>query len=265
MTICMKKTLSLTAVATVLALGAGTAWSQGGGYYFGGSLGFATLDDASNDGALTSDFTTGEGTTIPAGTVLTTGTGIGWETEYDGGYAVSGQAGLRNGALRFEAEIFTQSNEVDTHTGVSAGGLDLSAEDAAVLITGQTTNLGVTVADLVADGRGEVRSTGFMANAYYDFDTGTAFTPYLGAGIGLVNVDIDYSPSGTVIINDDQTVFGYQLMAGVSAAWSQQTDIFAGLRYRATDSVDVTSSLLPADFEIDQKTVSAEVGLRFNF
>lgn len=54
--------------------------------------------------------------------------------------------------LRFEAEYACASHDVDTHRNVQAAGIALGSEDAAVLVSGAAANLGISVADLVADG-----------------------------------------------------------------------------------------------------------------
>ncbi|MEM9014196.1 MAG: hypothetical protein AAGB02_03720 [Pseudomonadota bacterium] len=58
------------------------------------------LQDSDNEGAFSTDFSTGAGTAIPAGTVLPGGTPVGWNTEFDTGFAVSGAIGKRFGAAR---------------------------------------------------------------------------------------------------------------------------------------------------------------------
>ncbi|MGF1455614.1 MAG: outer membrane protein [Alphaproteobacteria bacterium] len=234
--------------------------------YVSFSAGASFLRDSDNDGAFVGDFETGEGTTIAAGTILPDGTPVGWTTEFDTGYALAAAAGvtlLPN--IRGELEIAFQSNNVETHNGVVAGGIPLAGEDAAVLITGASA-LGISVGDLVADGQGSVDTLFVMANGYYDFgDESWYLRPYVGAGIGIGFVDVDYSPSNTVIVDDDQTAFAYQAMAGVTAQVSPMIDVFGGYRYRATTDVETDVSLFNASLDIENEAHILEGGIRFKF
>lgn len=234
-------------------------------YYLSVSGGVSLLSDSDNEGQFDGAFTTGAGTSIPAGTVLDDGTSVGWNTEFDTGYAVSAALGKRFNFFRGELEVAYQSNGVDTHSGVTvADSIALDGEDAGVLITG-SDNLGVTVGDLVADGQGDLDTIFVMANVYYDFGAGGRFKPYVGAGAGVGFVDVDYSPSATAIIQDDATAFAYQAMAGVAYEVGPATELFAGYRYRATTDVEVEATLFSADFDVENSASIIEAGLRFNF
>jgi opacity protein-like surface antigen len=233
-------------------------------YYAAFSVGAVDLDDSDNSGAFSSDFTTGEGTTIPAGVVLPEGTPVGWTTAFDDGSSLSAALGRRFGAWRGEIELSRQSNDVETHSGVEAGGIPLDGEDAGVLITG-SPNLGVSVGDLVDDGQGSVETTFLFANGFYDFNTGGPITPYIGAGIGVGMVDVDYSPSGVEIVNDDATVFAYQLIGGAAFDVTERIALFAQARYRATEDVETEVALFDANLDIENRATLIEAGVRFRF
>ncbi|MFI2812040.1 outer membrane protein [Microbulbifer sp. JSM ZJ756] len=235
------------------------------GIYVSGNIGYNDLDDIDTAGAFSSDFTTGAGTNIPVGTPLPAGTGVNWDTSVDSGTAISFAVGYGIDQWRFEAEYSMADNDIDSHGSVSAAGIPLDGEDAAVLISGRQDNLDVTVADLVAAGEGEISADYLFVNAYYDFDLGTALTPYIGAGIGNAMIDVDYSPSGVSIIEDDDSVLAYQFMGGASLAVSEQLEVFGGLRWRQTDDLSVNASLFPAEFEIGADSFLAEVGTRWQF
>lgn len=253
--------------ALVFGLGAGLA-SVGearadDGPYFSVSGGLNVLNESNNNGQFTSDFTTGAGTTIPAGTVLASGTGLAWDTEFDLGFAVSGAAGWYFGnGLRTELELAYRNNQVDTHTNFQVGGAGLGTEDAGILITG-SGNLDVSVADLIAVGEGEVESFAIMANAIYDFDLGTSVTPYLGGGLGVSFVTVDYRPSGIGIADDTQAVFAYQVLAGLNFEITKQWEIFTGYRFHATQDAEVDLDLVPAQLDVENQNHTAEFGIRF--
>lgn len=228
------------------------------------SGGAVFAQDSDNVGAFNTDFTTGAGTTIPGGTVLPAGTSVGWTTEFDVGYAVQGAFGRRYGPFRGEVEVGYQINKVDTHVGVAVGGGAIGTEDAGVLITG-SPNIGASVADVVADGQGDLGTIFAMVNGYYDFENASPLTPYVGAGVGVGFVDVEYRPSGVNIIDDDATVFAYQAMAGASLEVGPGTEIYAGYRYRATTGVEVDAVLFDATFDVDNRAHIAEAGIRYSF
>lgn len=256
-----------TAIAAFLGAAAfanGAAAQSSAEWYASLSGGAAFHLDSDNRGAFAAPFTTGAGTTISAGTVVPAGAALAWSTEYDVGYAVSGAIGRRYGMLRGEIEVAYQNNNIDSHRNVLIGGGAIGGEDAGVLITG-SGNLGVTVADLVAKGEGDVRTVFVMANVFLDIDTGAAIKPYIGAGAGVGFVNVDFRPSAATIIDDNAAKFAWQAMAGASYEVSPMLELFAGYRYRATNRANVTASLLPADLEIENAASIVEAGLRISF
>ncbi|MEM8986069.1 MAG: P44/Msp2 family outer membrane protein [Pseudomonadota bacterium] len=256
---------SVAAISAVCLSAPGIAAAQD--FYVSGSVGAGFLTDSGNSGSLSSDFTTGAGTTIPAGTALPAGTGVGWDTEFDAGFAISAAVGQRLiDNVRGELEIAYQSNDVDTHTDVAVGGGAIGTEDAAVLISGQNANLGVSVGDLVADGQGSVETIYLMANIYYDFEVpGAPLKPYVGGGLGVGFVDVDYSPSNTPIVDDDASVFAYQVMAGAAFELTPLAELYGGYRYRGTTDVETDVSLFPATLDIENQSHIVEAGVRFFF
>ncbi len=256
--------VSVSALGLAMALGGAANAQDRLTQYVRGSAGVSLLGDSDNSGAFTNDFTLG----LEAGTVPS-GSSLGWTTEFDTGGFVSGAYGvaLPNG-LRFEGEVSWSTNDVDSHSGVTVGGLgNIDTIDAGVLLgAAQTTPLELTVGGLVADGQGSVETLGFTANAFYDFDIpNSRFGGYAGLGLGVAQVDIDYSPSAVAIINDDETVFLYQIMFGGEFALNEQVNLFTGYRYRATQDVEVDVSLFPATLEIENASNIIEAGVRFTF
>lgn len=154
--------------------------------------------------------------------------------ELDEGYAVSGAVGYNFGAgWRSELEVAYRNNDVD------------SLENAAG-------------ASLPSPG-GDVTSTAFMFNGYYDLPTGTALTPYVGAGIGLARVNVDYDSAGVNIADEDSTEFAYQGVAGLSYAISPNADLFAEYKYFATSDID-----LGGGAEADYQNHTVLAGLKYN-
>ena len=106
---------------------------------------------------------------------------------------------------------------------------------------------------VTADGK-EIASSGaisnfaLLINGYIDFKNRTAFTPYLSAGMGASNFNIDSMPvkvgGAYVMENANSVVFAYQLGAGVGFAVTDHWTIDLKCRYFATSDADVAKSTL---------------------
>jgi len=103
-----------------------------------------------------------------------------------------------------------------------------------------------------------------MVNGYYDFATGTAFIPYLGAGIGVSRINVDASLVGANRVNSSGTGFGLQGIAGVGY---QLDDNWTGsLEYRYYTPQDVEVNLSNGSrVDADYNSYSIMVGLRYTF
>ena len=77
-----------------------------------------------------------------------------------------------------------------------------------------------------------------MLNVYYDIDTGTKFTPYIGAGLGYAHLKNKAKVSGSIekvpfaISNSEsENNLAWNIGAGVSYAVNDKVSIDAGYRY----------------------------------
>jgi outer membrane protein OmpA-like peptidoglycan-associated protein len=130
-----------------------------------------------------------------------------WKEDQDLGYAVLGQVGYGFGPMRVEAELGWRSNGVDK-------------------VKQPFDN---------APGSGNLNASSAMANVYYDFATGSRFTPFLGAGAGGVNMSADrIRANGTTFSNKDHIAPGFQGIAGASYALSDTLALKADYRYLRT-------------------------------
>jgi len=269
----MKLTATLAALgAAAIIAGPAAAWGgdkenwkDGKEIYVGGSLGYTVQNDSDNSGR-TGAFTTGNGgTAVPFGTAIADGTPYGWSTEFDDGYALSLETGVKSDrGFRSGLELTYQNTDIDKHKNVTLDGGSIDGIDAGAL-TGSATTLGATVGDVVADGQGSIESTSLFFNGYYDFATGSRFSPYLGAGIGLSEVKVDYSPSGVSIIDDKEMKFAYQLKAGASVDVSDRFEVYGEYAYRATDELEVGNQLFPGTLDIENTSNVFAVGGRLKF
>jgi opacity protein-like surface antigen len=117
--------------------------------------------------------------------------------------------------------------------------------------------------------RGEAKSDAFMLNGYYDIDTNSAFVPYVGAGIGMAKVKFDNFGVAAIpnVLNDSESQFAYQFMAGGEYRFADTWGLFAEYRYFATSDVDVTTTAATGSVSnsIAYKTNNVLLGARFRF
>lgn len=256
----MRKVLSPMMAAMVAMPSAAYAQSNDdAGPYIAVDVGAVFANDSANSGEFTSTVpSTDDFGEIPAGTPLA------WDTEFDTGVTFSGAIGYDFGnGFRAEAQGFYSEYDVDTHSGVLAGGANIDGVDVAVLTRGAPDPANPTVGAIVADGQGKITSFGAFLNAYYDIDLGGSFEPYVGAGLGFVNTDVDYSPSGVPVADASDDGFAYQLMAGGTFKLSQRAEIFAQYTYRDTfNEAEVPLDLLPADLGIETTQSIVSGGVR---
>ena len=199
------------------------------GWYVSGRAGGSLVSDASLDD--------------PTGILAALNT----EVEFDPGFSVAGSVGYGfDIGVRVEAEVNFAKNDLDE---ISVDG----------------TVFGVTVT-AAAPMEGDVTTTAFMANAFYDLDTGGPWKPYAGGGIGLAIVSVnDAEILGIPVVDDDDTVFAWQVGGGVgyeiTPAWILSLDY----RFFATadpDFIDLTG-LVPFSMEYDSHRIG--VGVRYTF
>jgi opacity protein-like surface antigen len=234
-----------TSIASLCLMGIGIS-AQAQDFYVSGSVGQGFPGNVNNQGAFTSPFTTGQVTGVNPPLTLPAGDPVSWRTNLNNGEFWSLAAGMKSGALRYEAEYTWSKFGVSSHRGVNAGGIDLSNIDAGVLLTGNVGDLGLSVANLLASDSGDFDTTTLMVNVYYDFDTGTKLTPYVGLGLGWMNVELTYRPGDVGVIRDDDNVFAYQLIGGLNYEVNDRFSVFTSYRYRDNRDATVRSSLLPA-------------------
>jgi opacity protein-like surface antigen len=227
--------------------------------YVGVSVGGTLPEDSKNRGEFTADVpATAVAPIYPA---ITTGTELGWRTEFDMGYNIAAQVGHRfGGGFRIEGEFTYNRAGIDRHSGVSVGGTDIDAVDASVLTRG--TTVGATVGTVVDSGIGKQESYGVFANAYYDFNSEGSFQPYVGGGIGGQRVKFDYRPSDIDVGQGSDTNFAWQLMAGATYKIGPGMEIFGQYNYRDAGSTKMELDLVPADLNAKSRQSIFSLGLR---
>ena len=182
-----------------------------------------------------------------------------WMNPVDGGTGILAgfSLGYRLGNFRGEGEYFYRSTTHDSRSNTI--GLDPATERKR----GEELQI-------LDGGVDDVLSHNFFANLYYDFNTDSRFTPYVGVGVGVAQVSLDYFSrwqrntdprcistfsgggtgcndanarnqmnqrlAGSATIADRKltdTLFGYQLLAGMDYQVSDPVSI--GIKFRWAD------------------------------
>ena len=254
----MKKFLFVLVVMG-LVLSSGQVWAKDG-FYLGMDLGVAVapemdvknggLDDWAEDdpGASRCDVTINPDRVHGEDCLDAPGP---WDVaeSFDGGSGILAglSVGYRLGNFRAEGEYFYRNTNHDSTANSFPAG---TAPGGGY--------------EVIEDHVDDVLSHNFFANLYYDYHSDSKFTPYVGIGIGLAKVSVDYrtlwqrssnlgdidvfpktTPQGEALnqkfvnlLTYDQakmsdTLFGYQVLAGVDYQVSDPVSI--GLKFRYAD------------------------------
>jgi len=131
----------------------------------------------------------------------------------------------------------------------------------------------------VVIGNSQVSYATFGVNGYIDADDafGDGITPYIGAGLGVALVDqnIVYNGAG-LNLNDDDTVFTWNVTAGVNFELNEQVSLFTDVGFhqlvdtsslRRIGGAAVGGGAGPGGgiFEDDNNSIVARVGLSVSF
>lgn len=208
----------------------------------------------------------------------------------DTGYKVKGAVGwaFANG-FRVEGEISYRKHNLDEMNVRSPGAFVLNAYDAWARANNQpegrdaylaAAGANPTLKNQLEQGTidasphpltGDFQALTFKANAFYDIDLGFAWKPYVGGGIGVTKISVDVSSgtTGARLVDDNATVFSYQVGGGVGYEFPLPEDrsITVSLDYRYFDAGEPTftgyTSRLDFDASISGNYVG--VGLRYGF
>lgn len=168
------------------------------------------------------------------------------DTEYDAGYNFGIGVGANiTSSIRAEVELSYSESDADE-----------------IFFSGNGP-----AAEINVDG--SFQATTLFANGLYDFDTGGAVTPYVGLGLGVAFVEQDLVYGPGVTVNEDDTVFATQLIAGASYDLSETLALTGDVRYRRLydvesqrfDAAGASTGTVSGDYD----DFSVNVGLRFRF
>ena len=168
-----------------------------------------------------------------------------WDLDF--GFSAGGAAGYDFGDFRTEAEFSFQSANF-LHADEIKG--DKKADDNLTVMS-------------------------VMANGFFDLDTGTPFVPFIGIGVGAVNLSVKLNASEDATepqFEGSGWGFGYQANVGVAYEIVDAVALTLGYKFFGTLETQVTDAGADADSETDDMYVKptlmahrAELGVRFRF
>ena len=246
------------------------------GFYIGGELGLAVapeMDLKGNDndygtlcdkhinptGFQTTENPGGLASPTDCSNVPTERQTVWFHNGIDGGTGLLAgvSLGYRMGSFRVEGEYFYRGTTYD------------STASSTIINDEETTRKAEQELDRFDGAVDDVLSHNFFANLYYDYQSDSKFTPYVGVGVGFARVSLDYFTvwrrkvdysdintfkdtvsgedshtasdlnrvlAGTTTIGRGKlsdTMFGYQIIAGVDYWVSEPVSI--GLKFRWAD------------------------------
>jgi opacity protein-like surface antigen len=151
--------------------------------------------------------------------------------EYNTGIATGLAGGVKLGMFRIEGELGYQKSS---------------------LAKGSLCYEGECMYGTYMDGDMSVYS--LLGNFYFDFVKNSSVTPYVTAGIGVANIELN-----DLGYDYDDTVLAYQVGAGFAFALDQQIIIDLKYRYFRTPELDFDG--IKCDFSSN----NIYLGLRYNF
>ena len=119
----------------------------------------------------------------------------------------------------------------------------------------------------------------FIISINQDFPYSSGWKPFIGAGIGFSSISVDDTTANlttpgdalnldlgteTVLLGSDNTVFTYQLRAGIAKDVSKNTDVFAEVSYTGTSGISAGSGADKIEWEgVD--SIAIKGGARYRF
>lgn len=165
---------------------------------------------------------------------------FGGDGDFDNGWtaSVAGGRAFASG-LRIEGELAYRDAEIERSVGVAPGA--------------------------------EANAISLLANAYYDFNRAGQFQPYVGAGVGVAQIDGRTFNNATLAANlvgfdSTDTNIAYQVLAGVGVGLSERVTLDVGYRYFAAPDLEFSGHSplgVSRTFEADYEHHAATIGLRW--
>uniref|UniRef100_UPI0035CBBE3D OmpA family protein n=1 Tax=uncultured Sphingomonas sp. TaxID=158754 RepID=UPI0035CBBE3D len=170
------------------------------------------------------------------------------------GYDVDGVIGYDLGMFRLEAEVGYKSAAVDAYRS--------TVTTPGILAGGGATNY---AAGSYNNATGRSTALSFMVNGLVDFGDDDGVQGFVGGGVGVARVkERAQIFNNQNFLDDSDTVFAYQGLAGVRAPLSKHVDVSLKYRFFTADNVklvDVSGRAYESRF----RSHSLLGGLTYNF
>lgn len=164
-----------------------------------------------------------------------------YDTDFETGWAIFGTLGYAfSNNMRAELEVGYRNNDIETLRELAPAPGALSPE-------------------------GDLSEFTVMANLLYDIPLGQRLTLSIGGGVGADQANFEVATLG---LDDDEWVFAYQAIAGLSYRIGSQTQLFVNYRYLRADAPEYTATVAAntvqhTAFLDDLPKHTATLGLRF--
>ncbi|HEX9932881.1 MAG TPA: OmpA family protein [Allosphingosinicella sp.] len=228
----MRKLAIVVALSsTVLAT---PALARDGAWYVGGDFGAMIVEDVEYD-------------------VNTTENALIIDHEY--GYDGAAFVGYDLGSFRLEAEVAYKNADIDEI-------------ETVINLPGQSGILGGSRAQsFINAGGGNTTALSFMVNGLLDFGEDDGISGFLGGGVGMARVNFNnqraFSNQGA-FVDESDTRFAWQLLAGVRQAISDNIDVTVRYRFFNVNDLEMPG-FGGRDFSTRLRTHSLLGGITFNF
>lgn len=175
---------------------------------------------------------------------------IGWDSPRDADYT---EPGLR-GNIELDSTLSYGAGVGRIFTPYIRAEIEISQREAdlASIDTSDGGSAGLN---------GEFATRAFMLNGYYDFTRQKRWNPYLTAGLGFMDHDVEVDSIAGISLTGasaDDTVLGYQIGGGLEFRYTRQARLFGDYRYFGSDDVEFDGS------EMEYNAHEFRAGLRYD-
>lgn len=175
--------------------------------------------------------------------------------DHDAGWDVDATIGYDFGSFRAEAEVGYRQANMNTYSSTLVTPvLRLNGQTGGTLAPGTYGYAGGTTSAL-----------SFMVNGLLDFGDDDGLQGFVGGGVGVARVKAKYGLNTLQdLINDSDTVFAWQALAGIRAPLTDNIDV--SLKYRFFNAPNVNFvDISGRNFEGRYRSHSILGGITFNF
>ena len=183
------------------------------------------------------------------------------------GWYIEAGGGLNNqGEELYEGQIFR--DQADSEPGSLFYGAIGRATETGLRVEGEVQRRGGDLDnwEVLGAGDGDISMIGFFGNVIYEFNQDGKVSPYAGVGAGYARLKSDLRDAGGVVmIDDSDSGFAWQGIAGVAVELVENLDLTVGYRYTAMDSREFEATIPAETISADYSAHGVFAGLRFAF